>query len=65
MLILKVVAASFVFYEVFAGEAWWTFRYSSDSWHAIPQRIYRDETPGFFWGVIAFQSAILTYLFFR
>lgn len=62
---VKLLLAAFVAYEIYDGAAWTTFRYSSESWHAIPQRVYRDETPGFYWLTIGWQALIVAYLLAR
>lgn len=64
-LIIRLCATVFVGYQVYSGTTWGNFRYSNNSWHTIPQRVYRDESPGFFWINIVLQVACILFLWFR
>lgn len=61
---IRLAATLFVAYEIYTGASWGNFRYSDDSWHAIPQRIYRDETPWFYWISIAMKVGLVLYLWY-
>ncbi len=64
-LTLNLLVAAFIAYEIYDGAAWTTFRYSNASYHAIPQRVYRDDSPGFYWWTIGWQTLVLAYLIAR
>ncbi len=65
VLAIKIVVTAFVAFEISIGESWGRFRYSNNSWHAIPQRISHHETPDFFWINVAFQTVLVLILWLR
>ena len=65
VLLMMLGTTAFVAYEIYTGESWGRFRYSDHSWHTIPQKIYRSESPGFFWSSVAFQGAFVLFLWLR